>query len=615
MSKSEGKKRNRCFLAMLLVAALFFQSGVPVRAAEDIGIGNYSSANPYHRVAATEAPSGSGGGGGYVPSWYMAYYYSGSEDNLVYSEYMSDVKYVLPECNFTIPEGCTFAGWRVISSLTAEEGKLKQPGEEISTDADAKIIAVWRCSIQYELNGGTNDPANPSTYDIGTGVSEFKPATKPDCEFLGWFDQAEGGKQITSIAANAKENITLYARYQSATYHITYDLDGGTLKDPNPDSFIYDTGVSSFNSPSKDGYEFEGWFDSNGTQYTSIQPNTINSDLALKARYRGQTYKITYELHGGTNNPANPAVYESQVGIPSFAAPTREGAVFECWYMKENDQKKEITSIPAGTTGDITIHAKYKNLSYTINYVLDGGINSPVNPTEYVCRNSYELRDAVKTGYEFLGWFTSAEGTDEITKITSTMTGDLTLYAHWKKASISLDKDRVTFEGGKNAKVRVNITAYAIEGDSLAEITYTNEKTEKNIVTVARIKNGYGKTVAFYVKSNKKTGTAVLRLISREGAERTLKVTVNRHYRLEMNSISINTESTYQIGLLDPYPLNAAIKECTSSDKSVVTVSSKGKITAKKKTGSATIIVHVKANGEKNVSLRLDVKVKANKKK
>ena len=63
--------------------------------------------------------------------------------------------------------------------------------------------------------------------------------------------------------------------------------------------------------------------------------------------------------------------------------PVKPGYTFEGWYM-DGEFTDEITEIPQGSTGDITLYAKWvKEGDYTITYVLDGGTNAPENPPSY----------------------------------------------------------------------------------------------------------------------------------------------------------------------------------------------------------------------------------------
>ena len=98
-------------------------------------------------------------------------------------------------------------------------------------------------SVTYNLNGGTNDKANPSTYNVLYGVT-FKNPTRTGYTFTGWYD--EKGNKVTGInegcnatfsssedlyaklAKRTTGNKTLTARWEPIHYTVTYDANGGT---------------------------------------------------------------------------------------------------------------------------------------------------------------------------------------------------------------------------------------------------------------------------------------------------------------------------------------------------------------------------------------------------
>ena len=69
---------------------------------------------------------------------------------------------------------------------------------------------------------------------------------------------------------------------------------------------------------------------------------------------------------------------------------------------------------------------------YTISYVLDGGVNHPLNPDSY-----YENGDIVllnnpsKAGYKFVGWHLDSQTGEIINTINRGTNRDVTLYAEW----------------------------------------------------------------------------------------------------------------------------------------------------------------------------------------
>lgn len=82
---------------------------------------------------------------------------------------------------------------------------------------------------------------------------------------------------------------------------------------------------------------------------------------------------------------------------------------------------------------DITINAVWTPITYTITYQLDGGKNAKGNPAEYTIETSdIRLKDPIKTGYTFEGWYTDAQYTQKVSVISKGSIGDVTFYAKWK---------------------------------------------------------------------------------------------------------------------------------------------------------------------------------------
>ena len=87
---------------------------------------------------------------------------------------------------------------------------------------------------------------------------------------------------------------------------------------------------------------------------------------------------------------------------------------------------------------------------YTITYVLNGGTNNAKNPDVYTEGSTVPLYSPTRSGYTFLGWYTDAafDSSSRITKITSDMADNITVYARWAKAY----KITYVLDGGVNNK-------------------------------------------------------------------------------------------------------------------------------------------------------------------
>ena len=111
--------------------------------------------------------------------------------------------------------------------------------------------------------------------------------------------------------------------------------------------------------------------------------------------------------------------------LPEPAAP---GYEFKGWYA-ESDYRTIVDRIPANSTQDYHLYAKWELVTYNIYF---DPANAPEhdNPTTYTVEDRIILRDPTWAGLAFTGW-TDADGKSwrEIPKGT---TGDLELTANWK---------------------------------------------------------------------------------------------------------------------------------------------------------------------------------------
>lgn len=150
----------------------------------------------------------------------------------------------------------------------------------------ASSNAYQTYNITYVLNGGINDESNPSTYAKGASV-KLADATKEGYQFVGWFNAAVGGKQITTISKTSTGDIKLYAIFEAipVVSNIVYELDGGVNSENNPATYQEGVGLVLENA-TKDGYTFVGWYDAaeGGNKITEISTTTTGT-ITLYARF------------------------------------------------------------------------------------------------------------------------------------------------------------------------------------------------------------------------------------------------------------------------------------------------------------------------------------------
>ena len=158
---------------------------------------------------------------------------------------------------------------------------------------------------------------------------------------------------------------------------ITLHPNGGT---PNENQEIT-TEEESYTLPecpfSHTGYTFDGWATSANDNVIYENKETIENlngtAVNLYAKWTPIDHEITYELYGGTNHASNPAKYTIETSTITLQAPTKTGYTFGGWY-KENTFETSVTQITNGSTGDITLYAKWEVDTYRITLDANGGV-------------------------------------------------------------------------------------------------------------------------------------------------------------------------------------------------------------------------------------------------
>ena len=330
------------------------------------------------------------------------------------------------------------------------------------------------------------------TVTAGSAYGSLPTPRRKGYSFTGWYTKKSGGKKITSSTkVTSTKNHTLYARWTKA-YTIRYHLNGGKNNQKNPTSYTKSTPTFRLYAPSRKGYRFSGWYTSSRylVSVSRIKKGSTGN-RSLYARWKKETYKITYKTNGGSVNKLGKTSYTvtSQFTLPT---PKRNGWNFLGWYDKSGNR---VSKIKKGSTGNKTFTAKWKRPTYKITYRLNGGTNHPDNPSSFTAAKSVTLKKPSRTGYTFLGWYNSSG--KKITKIPKGTTKRLKLTAKWKantykirfagNGATSGSMSAITCTYGKSVSLPANrytYGSYPFRGWSLSpggEPAYGNQTSVKNL--------------------------------------------------------------------------------------------------------------------------------------
>jgi len=362
--------------------------------------------------------------------------------NVVY-----DQEYEVAGNTFTPPTGYKFGGWNTVANGT---GTAYAPGAKITISDDVTLYAQWTpdpYTITYKANGGTGaDVTVNVVYD-----QEYEVAgnsfTPPTGYKFGWWNTVANGTG-TAYAPGTKiiisDDVTLYAQWTPDPYTVTYKANGGTDADVTVNVVYdqeYEVAGNSFTPPT--GYKFGGWntvANGTGTAYAPGAKITISDDVTLYAQWTPDPHTVTYKANGGTGadvivNVVYDQVYE--VTGTMFTPPT--GHKFGGWntaadgtgtaYAPSNEIKID---------DDVTLYAQWtseNNLKIIYNSNTGTGTMADQTVT-YDSQVTLAANVFSKTGYEYMGWNTEADGSGTKYANQATFTyqinGNLELYAQWE---------------------------------------------------------------------------------------------------------------------------------------------------------------------------------------
>ena len=211
-----------------------------------------------------------------------------------------------------IPEktGYDFVNWSEDGETVTEITQGSYGDKEITANWNAHVYKITYAGLNgdYDIDEPDNQK-NPTSYTIEDETKTLSPASKTGYNFIQW--NKEDGQRITEIVAGSYGDITLTAVWETETYDIFYELNGG-MNIANPNSFTVESvaGGIALNDPSRDGgniieyqlnsdgnftvirdsYNFKGWYNNanfNGDAVSEISLGLLG-DLRLYAKWEKQ---------------------------------------------------------------------------------------------------------------------------------------------------------------------------------------------------------------------------------------------------------------------------------------------------------------------------------------
>ena len=256
-------------------------------------------------------------------------------------------------------------------------------------------------------------------------------------------------------------------------YELTFDLKGGTGTIVTTPEYVSVEAASKVVTipttvPTKSGYRFMGWSNTDGGAVSYAAGSTHNVTLSgNKTVYAvwAQEYTVTYDANGGTTSCSEPTHIAGETVTVCATEPTRDCSTFLGWSGDNGIGTKAASATFTMPAANVTMTAQWNTTQYAITYKDKGdvtytGSNIGSLPANHTCGSATVLPNGVKEGYRFDGWFTASACTgDPITSIASDAVGPFTLYAKWTAS--------LTFTFSKNGVVDGTLTLGQVEGGNV----------------------------------------------------------------------------------------------------------------------------------------------------
>ena len=308
----------------------------------------------------------------------------------------------------------------------------------------SKVAVTWNGS-QYARDFKVEVSGNGKDWNVVkaiTGNTETKNVitleTPQEAQFV----------KIQGVTRNANyygiKEVEVFEKIdKTVRYNIVYNLNGGENHSENPTVYTETTENITLKNPTRTGYTFKGWYSDEEctNRVKTIEKGSIG-DKILYAKWSAHEYSIAFKGNKSTSGSMK-TLSERKYGKSYTLTKNtfkRKGYIFVGWNTKADGSgtayadKERIKNLTSTDGKKVTLYAQWKRETYSITYVLKGGKNNNKNKESYtVTTSTITLKNPIRKGYTFKGWYSDKKCTKRVKTIKKGSTGNKTLYAKWLK--------------------------------------------------------------------------------------------------------------------------------------------------------------------------------------
>ena len=282
----------------------------------------------------------------------------------LYAKWAADSSVELPTPTMT---GYTFDGW-----YTSDGTKVSQT---FTPTAPTELTAHWTpitYTVSYNGNGATSGETASSshTYDVAKALT----ANGFKREFTVTFDYNYSGSTATTAAAVS--NFNGWAKTETGAAEYSNGASVTNLSSTDGDTVILyanwmDVAVK-FPAPTREGYDFSGWFNEAGQKVE--ETTVISENMTLHAEWSIKSYTVIFK---NGNDVLQNSEWEYNT-VPTYNGATPTKPSDDSYEYTFSNWSPEITAV----TDDTTYTAQFDAKGHEYKCVMIDG-----NQHKYVCSN------------------------------------------------------------------------------------------------------------------------------------------------------------------------------------------------------------------------------------
>lgn len=233
--------------------------------------------------------------------------------------------------NYSFPSGTSLsgklqAGWNTLSVELIDQGGWAGINFKLIVSIVSEYSMTLASPGRLIMYDGTSGTASRSSDTLSSGdvIRDFPTGARTGYVLRGWYTAASGGVQRTASNAspyNPSGDESLYAQWDIANYNVIYDEQGGgSVLD---DTYQMSGTVTLRVAPSRSGYTFDGWFDSQtgGTKFSATYSPPGTGDLTIYAQW------TAIPSSGGSGGGSLPSPTPSPATSPPPSSAIEDGQV------------------------------------------------------------------------------------------------------------------------------------------------------------------------------------------------------------------------------------------------------------------------------------------------